>query len=290
MTRGMMVFSVVMIGLFWGLNWPAVKFMLTEVGPFTIRAVALSFAASLMAGFALITGRRLLPPMNELPWMALTGLMSVFGFNVLVALGQVLTETSKAAIIAYTMPALTAIFSAVLLSERLSARRILALSIGMAGLAVLASENLGALLADPRGPLIMLGAATVWAGGTVAMKAGRFTLSPISLTVWFLGLSAVACWPFALIFEGGFTMPSGPVIAVWIWHAALPMVVCYALWVNLVGRMPASLAAIATLLAPVVGVSSSVLLLGDPLTWQKALALALVLTSIVLALGGRARS
>jgi drug/metabolite transporter (DMT)-like permease len=103
------------------------------------------------------------------------------------------------------------------------------------------------------------------------------------LTVWFLGMSAVACWPLVLAFEASWWREpalSRPILAVWAWHALLPMVVCYALWTSLVARVPASLAAIATLLAPFVGVSSAILLLGDPLSWQKALALTLVLGSI----------
>jgi drug/metabolite transporter (DMT)-like permease len=98
-------------------------------------------------------------------------------------------------------------------------------------------------------------------------------------------MSAVVCWPLVLAFEAAWWREptlSRPILAVWAWHAALPMVLCYALWTSLVARVPASLAAIATLLAPFVGVSSAILLLGDPLTWQKALALALVLGSIAL--------
>lgn len=276
--------TVVMIGLFWGLNWPAVKFMLTEMGPFTIRGIALTGAAVLLGVVARIMGHGLIPPRREVPWMLLTGLLTIFGFNVLVALGQVLTETSKAAIIAYLMPALTAGFAVIFLGERLDTRRVLALGVGMAGIAVLASENLTALIAAPLGPLIMLGAATVWALGTVAMKAGTFTLHPTALTVWFLGVSGIACWPFILVFESPATLdlPSTGVLAVLIWHALLPMVLCYALWTRLVGKLPASVAAIATLLAPVVGVSSSILLLGDPVTWQKIVALMLILASIAL--------
>ena len=276
------IVAVAVIGLFWGLNWPAVKYLLTELPPFTIRAVALTAAALVLGAYALARGEHLRPPVREIPWMVLTGLLTIFGFNVLVVLGQVLTETSKAAIIAYLMPALTAVFAAILLGERLSAWRIAALAVGMAGIATLAAENLGALVAAPLGPAIMLGAATVWALGTVAMKAGRFTLAPLGLTVWFLGVSGLACWPFVLAFESWPGMPSAPVLAVWAWHALLPMVLCYALWTRLVGELPASVAAIATLMAPVVGVSSSMALLGDPATWHKIVALGLVLASIAL--------
>ncbi len=276
--------AVVLIGLFWGLNWPAVKYMLTELGPFTIRGIALSGAALLLALITRALGHRMMPPRAEIPWMVLTGLLTIFGFNVLVALGQVLTETSKAAIIAYLMPALTAGFAVMFLGERLDLRRALALLVGTAGIVVLASENTADLIAAPLGPLIMLAAATVWALGTVAMKAGTFTLHPMALTVWFLGVSGLACWPFVLLLEAPWAspMPSTGVIAVLIWHALLPMVLCYALWTRLVGTLPASIAAIATLLAPVVGVASSMVLLGDAVTWQKLLALALILASIAL--------
>lgn len=282
---GSTLLTVGMIGVFWGLNWPAMKFLLTAVPPLSIRAVALTSAAIVLALAARALGHRLVPPPGELPWMAVSGLLTVFGFNILVILGQTLTETSKAAIIAYTMPAMTAVLSALLLGERLSGRRLAALGLGMAGIAVLALENLPALVAAPLGPLLMLGSALCWALGTVALKAGRFTLAPMPLTVWFLAMSAVACWPLVLAFEAGWWRApalSRPIVAVWAWHAMLPMVVCYALWTSLVARVPASLAAIATLLAPFVGVSSAIVLLGDPLTWQKALALLLVLISIAL--------
>lgn len=277
--------TIGMIGVFWGLNWPAMKVLLTEVPPFTIRAVALTGAALVLAIVARVMGHRLLPPLRELPWMALTGLLSIWGFNILVIIGQTLTEASKAAIIAYIMPAMTAVLSALLLSERMSGRRLVALGLGMAGIGVLLSENFAAVIAAPAGALVMLGSALSWALGTVAMKAGRFTLTPMPLTVWFLGLSGLASWPLVAGWDSGWwadPVLSWPVAAVWAWHGFMPMVVCYALWTSLVGRLPASLAAIATLLAPVVGVGSAILLLGEPATWHKAVALTLVLASIAL--------
>lgn len=277
--------AIGMIGLFWGLNWPAMKLLLTEIPPFSIRATALSAAAVVLGLIARGAGLRLLPPVRELPWMALTGLLSVFGFNILVIIGQTLTEASKAAIIAYTMPAMTAVLSALLLGERLSGRRLAALALGMGGILVLLSQDVAGLVAAPAGALVMLGAALSWALGTVAMKAGRFTLAPMALTVWFLAFSGLACWPLVAAFEAPWwSHPSAswPVMLVWAWHALMPMVVCYALYISLVGRLPASLAAIATLLAPFVGVSSAIVLLGEPMSWQKGLALVLVLGSIAL--------
>jgi len=58
------------------------------------------------------------------------------------------------------------------------------------------------------------------------------------------------------------------------------MVICYAAWSILVARLPASIAAMGTLLVPIIGVASAAAILGDTLSWQKLSALAFVLLSI----------
>jgi len=283
---GASALTVVLIGCLWGANWPAVKFMLTELPPFTIRAVAFPIAAVLLALIALFKSHPLTPARQDWFPIAIAGLLVVFGFNVLVTLGQVLTETSKAAIIAFTMPALTAALAVVFLGERLSLIRALALLAGMAGLFVLASENFSALIAEPLGPIIMLLAALSWALGTIVMKSRQWSVSPLVLTVWFFVIASAACWPLVFIFEppSKQVWPSTPVVLTMAYHVLGPMVIAYALWTAMLDRLPATVAALATLMTPVVGVASSVLLLGDSMTWHKSAALLMILTSITLTL------
>ncbi|MEM7057957.1 MAG: DMT family transporter [Pseudomonadota bacterium] len=286
MSRTQTWIIVGLIGLFWGLNWPAVKTLLTEIPPFTIRAVALTAAGALLTLVVWISGHRLRPQQGELWPLLMAGLLTVFAFNVLVTFGQLLTETSKAAIIAYIMPALTALFSVIFLKERLGMGRLLALIIGMTGIGVMASENLDHLIANPLGPLLMAASATAWALGIVATKARTWSITPMAQAVWFLLPSGILCWPFALAIEAPWSVPwpSPLVTALMAWHILCPMLIAYAVWTSLVGHLPASVAALATLLAPVVAVSSSIILLGDPATWQKLLALALICASIMLTL------
>jgi len=286
------IMIVVLIGLLWGLNWPAVKFMLTEMPPLTIRAIAFLFAATILAFIVYVRGQKLLPATRDVLPIVITGLLIIFGFNILTAFGQMVTETSKAAIIAFTMPALTAIFASVVLGEDLEARHIVALVLGMAGIGVLASENFGALLRDPTGPAIMFFAAFTWALGNVALKSRTWSLSALPLTVWFLAVSSIVCWPLVLLFEPPWeqSVPSVSVLLILLYHTVGPMIVCYTLWTILVDRLPATVAAIATLLTPIVGVSSAVILLGDQLTWQKIAALSLILVSISMTLAKRSET
>ena len=288
-SRGGTVLIVLTIGLFWGLNWPAVKFMMTEIPPLTVRALAFPLAAVLLAAVALLLGHRLRPSREEIPALILTGLLGVFAFNALTSIGQTLTEASKAAIVAYTMPAQTAALAALILGERLTGRSLAALGIGLAGLAALGWGSYAEVAAAPAGLVVMLLAAFVWALGNVCMKARSWTLSPLSRTVWFFVVSTVAIWPVVLLLEAPWALPvpSAPVLATLAFHVLGPMVVSYTLFAVLVGRLPASVAAIATLTAPVVGVLSSIVLLGEAATAAKAVALLLIVVSIVMTLAPR---
>lgn len=280
------ILRIVLVGVLWGLNWPAVKFMLTEIPPFTLRAVAFTGAGLIVAAIACARGERMRPPAAEWRWLVVTALVYVAGFNILTALGQMLTETSKAAIVAYTMPVMTAGLAAIFLGEALDWRRVAALALGVAGLAALASENFSALVAAPAGALLMLGAALSWSLGNIAVRSRDWVLPPLARTAWFFAISAPPAWALAFAFDAPFALPApgAPVLLTMVFHIAGPMVVSYVLFTGLIGRLGASVAALTTLLAPIVGVVSSVILLGDPPTWTKALALALVAASILLTL------
>lgn len=282
--RAAIAAAVITLGVLWGLNWPAVKVMLGEISPFTIRAVALSVAAILLGVIALAQSVPLRPSRAEAPALVLAGLLTVFGFNVLVTFGQLLTETASATILAYTMPVMTAVLAGVLLKERLERRHQLAILLAGVGIICLAAKDAAGLLSQPVGPLIVLLSALSWSLGNVVAKGRTWSLPSISMTVWFLGVSAIACWPLVLIFEplSAQQIPSAHVAAVMAFHILGPMITCYYVYARLVADLPASIAALATLLAPVVGVSSAIVLLGDPLTWQKIAALALIVSSIAL--------
>ena len=261
------------MGLTWGLNWPAVKTLLTEIPPVTIRAVALS-AASLILGMIVLALRKsLVPRRDELAGIVRTGLLTVFGFNVLVTFGQQMTETATATIIAYTMPG----------SDSGSGDADPARADGGAPLGGCSTgngrhtgpwraEDLDGLLAAPLGPACVLASALSWALGNVSSKSRQWSLEPMALAVWYLGVSALTCWPLVFIFEplAGQSLPSmkvslvlagGTSWAQW-WF-------CYALYAFLIRELPAGIAALATLLAPVVGVTSSFVLLDDPATTNK---------------------
>ena len=284
-TRHIYVVAFLIIGFLWGLNWPAVKFILTEVPPLTLRAVSFTAAAAILLQVVLLLRQPIGIRKDEFIPTAIVGVFLIFGFNVLTVFGQVLLETSKATIIAYTMPSITAILATIYLRERIGFKLLCALLMAMGGLAVLASENLTILIEQPLGPVIMLLAALSWSVGNVGLKSRNWRLQPLPLTVWFFFFSSVVIWPFVFIYEPIWDQdwPGIGVLGALAFHILGPMITCYILWAFLIARLPTTIAAISVMTAPVVGVVSSILFLDDVLTWQKFISLAAIILSITVA-------
>lgn len=284
--------AVLLVGTLWGLNWPTVKFLLTEIPPVSIRAIAFPLAAIVLAIVARTMGQSLKLQRNEWLPALITGAFLIFGFNVLTSVGQTLEETARATIIAYTMPALTAVLAFVVLKESLGLRRWTAVIIGMGGLVVLLSEDFEALMSAPQGAVVMFFAALSWAAGNIALKAFDWRTPPVTLNVWFFAGASVLCWPLVLVFEPPTEQdwPSFNVLLALGFHVAGPMVTCYLLWTRLIQRLPASVAAVSVLIAPIVGVGSSIVLLNNLFTWQKAVALGMVIVCIAMTVSAPASS
>ena len=73
------------------------------------------------------------------------------------------------------------------------------------------------------------------------------------------------------------------------YHVLLATALAYLLWFEVVGRLPAGVAALGTLMVPVVGVSSAMLLLGERPSASDLSGFALIIAAAALALLPSAR-
>ncbi|MEO1161844.1 MAG: DMT family transporter, partial [Pseudomonadota bacterium] len=140
--------------------------------------------------------------------------------------------------------------------------------------------------AAPVGSLIMLGAAVSWGFGTVLFKRFDWHTPVATIIGWQLllasipvGVGALALEPFPNL--AGLTTPA---IIAFAYVLAFPMVFCQWAYFKIVNMFPAVYAAIGVLAVPVVGVYSSLLLLGEPVGWREITALVLVCSAIFMVL------
>lgn len=280
------IFLLITLSLFWGLAWPAIKISVSEIPPWTFRSYCIVLSGIGILILAKMNGFKLKMPLHELKPLCFVALFSITGWHLFSAHGVLRMTASRAVIIAFTMPLWANILSAILLKERITSRRILALGIGLGGLALLIWPDLEAVGDAPLGAVFMLGAAISWAAGTVLIKRTDWNTHTTVLTGWQLLLGGIPVVMGALIFEpsGVSLNVSSRAVFALTYIIFFPMIYCHWAFFSLVRIFPASIAAISTLAIPVVGVFSSTLILNEPVGISEIAALFLVVTALSIAI------
>jgi len=283
---GLLLLLATVVG--WGLNWPAMKLLIEEVPPFSIRAICAVVAVLLLAGMALRRGEALAVAPAQMPHLMLAALLNVTAWMGLASFSLLWLGAGEATIVCYTVPVWASFFAWALLKEPITARRMLALLIGFAGLSVLVlGDGLAMGLAKLPGVALALAAAILFSLGTVVTKRWPVQVAPAAMVAWQTGLG---CFPLligALLVDRW--NPAEVSTRSWlllVYGGVGPLGLCYLAWFAALKRLPASAAAAGTLLTPVVGVVSAAWFLGEPLGPRELLALSLTIGGVVLAIRG----
>ena len=281
---------VAMITVIWGFNWPIMKTVLGEVPPFTFRALCMAAGAIGLFAIAKFNALPLRVPAGQWQRLIASALFNITGWNLLIAFGLKYVAAGRGVILAYTMPMWTVMLSMIFLHESVTGRRALGLMFGMIAMFILVSVEFAQLRAAPLGALLVVGAALSWSIGTVIMKRYPVDLPTTSMTGWMMVLGGIPIWIATPFFENLTVrkITLWPALGV-VYNMTLAVVFCYWAWNKLVSRGSASVTALSTLLIPVLGVFSSMLLLGEQPRWQEFSALALVMVSLMLVLLPRRR-
>jgi drug/metabolite transporter (DMT)-like permease len=253
-----------------GGTWVAADIAVGSVPPFTIAAIRFGLASVLLFAWTRIAGRRLTPIRRaDVPIVIGLGLTAVAGYNWLFLTGLTLAPASDGAIIVPGLaPVFTAILAGVFLGERLTARVFIGLAVAAAGL-VLVVAPAGAGVDGQRllGDALFLAGAALWAVYNVISRIASRRFDAVSTTLYGIALGTAVLIPAALL-EGGTSSvvdaPLGAVLGI-AYLAVFGTVAAFVLLNLGVARIGAARASAFALLVPVIGVLSSVWLLGDPI-------------------------
>lgn len=287
-TTGLLL--LVLTGLGWGSNWPALQLLLREMPPLAARSYA-GLASSLAFGLgALAFGVRLSVPRALWGRLALYSALNVTAWMGLATVGLLWLSAAEAATLAYTMPVWAALLAWPILGERPSATKLLALGLGIGGVVILfAGRGLDVGLAKLPGMLLLLGSAMFFALGAVLAKRYPLPMHPVAAMVWQVGLGCLPLFllsPFLETVRLSELSPLGWFLMGWM--AVVALGIAYLAWFGALARLPASTATIGTLLVPIVAVLATGLLLGEPLGLREWGALGFTLAGVLLATRRRA--
>jgi drug/metabolite transporter (DMT)-like permease len=280
---GLIFLAITAIG--WGLTWPVNKFLLGELPPLTLRGGTALVGAIILALLSLLRGQSLVVPRAMWTRVLLVAVFTVGTWMTLTGLSLLYLPASEAVLIAYTFPVWTVILAWPVLGEQPTVLRLIALIMAFAGLAaILGANGVSASMAKLPGMIMALAAAIGFALGSVMVKKRPIHMPPIPAASWQLGIGSLPLMAAGLLIE---TTHLDHVSALGWWLLAYSTVgqfcIAYVCWFAALARLPASVAAIGVMAAPVIGVATSALTLGEPLGPGQIAALIFTLAGVALA-------
>lgn len=275
----------------WGAGWPIMKFAVGEFPILTFRMVTSLTAGVCVLFLARVLGQPLLPHRDDYRATAIAGVFNVTGWFYFTALGLSLLPAGRSAVLAYTMPLWSVLAARIMVGDPITGTKLLGLAFGLGAIGLLLGDNLIRLGETPLGVLAVLAAAISWAIGTVIQK--RPWKTPLlTMAGWQLLIGGTPITILALTHDTDAFARVTPLGVAGVAYVVLVATLFgYWAWFTIVRLLPTSVASLAVLPVPLVGVAASALMLGEPLGWPEAGALALVTAALatVLPMPGPAR-
>ncbi len=278
---------VVLLALGWGSNWPLMKVVMTEMAPLHFRVLCLIAGAVGLFTIARANGLPIRVPRGQWPRLIVITAFNVAAWNVLAVYGVTFMDSGRAAILAYTFPVWGVLLGVWVLREPLTGRRLAGVVLGLLGMLLLLGEEVRAVGRSPTGALLLVASAICWAISTAIMKRWPVNLPTTSFTGWQMLLALLPITTGALVFEKGSFSPFGlstlPLVGL-IYNALVSSIFCNWAWIKIATHAPISVSSLSTLMIPIVGVFSGMLVLGERPQWSDFAALVLVVAAVAVVL------
>lgn len=174
-------------------------------------------------------------------------------------------------------------FSTLLLKERMTRGQVAGLVLGFAGVVMVGGITKGTVTIV--GLVLVTCAAMSWGAANVIVKRMDHA-DPLGLIVWSSPIPAAILLPCSLVVEGYASIESSVRAMDWTSFGALlfiaypTTVIGYSVWNALLQRYEAGRVAPLTLLVPVFGLSSSMLIFGERITLPKVVACGLLILGL----------
>jgi drug/metabolite transporter (DMT)-like permease len=278
----------------WGSTWLFIKLGLRDLPPLSFAAVRFLLASIIL--FAIVAARRASLPRGRTEWVliAQTGVLA-FGLNYgLLFWGEQHISSGLAALLQATIPVFGMLFAhAYLPGERLNAWKMAGALLGVVGVGVIFSNQIGA-----EGGRALWGSAAVVAGAVfvayanVLVKARGLRLEPSVLAA-----GQMACG-FVVLACAGLWLEGNPLNFHWtalavtslVYLTLVGSVTAFLLFYWLVRRVDVTKTMLIALVTPLAAVLLGMLVLGEELTWRTFVGGALIMSGIGLVVLRRVRS
>jgi drug/metabolite transporter (DMT)-like permease len=276
-------FVLILLGSIWGASYLFIKVGVKEIPPFTFVEVR-----TLLATIALLIALRVRNETMPRTWRAWAPLLALGFFNsvipyTLITWGEKSITSGLAAILTSMVPLFTVIIAHFAThDERLSAPKIIGVSVGFAGVIILSLPQLReGIQAELFGELAVVAAAASYAAAVLIARKFLRGVSYVVASAGQLGTTAVALLPFSLLFDNPFALrPSFAALGSLATLSLLGTAFALFLYYWLIENTGATRTSLVTYLIPITGVMWGALLLSESVEWEAILGLALIIAGV----------
>ncbi|HET9821490.1 MAG TPA: DMT family transporter [Burkholderiaceae bacterium] len=279
------LFLLAVLTLIWGTTWPLFPLAVREVSVWTFRAASVAIAGAVLLLVARLRGQSLVIERRHWRTVVAASLCYLAVWNVASTYSAILIPSGQSAMLGFTMPLWLALIAWAVLGQRLGGRMLLAIALGAAAVLLLMVRSVDDYARAPLGFALGLLAGLGWAIGTLVLKRRPVDVAATVLTGWQLLVAAVPITLGALILgDGRWFVPSWTSILVIGYIVLMPMSIGNVAWFSIVGLLPANVAALSSILVPVLAMVSGAIVRDEPLGLLQWAAMACCAAALSLAL------
>jgi drug/metabolite transporter (DMT)-like permease len=282
---------LLVVNTMWAAQYTAYKVASERIPPLTLSTCTFLLAALALLPFWLRRPRRPRPlAWRDLAPFAPLGILGLVPSSAGLAWGTALSTASNAALLALTVPILTALLAAMMLGERMTRLRWLSLALSLGGVLILSDFDLrhmdfagGRYLA---GNLLVLCACASSAYYNVYSKGLLRAFAPLDLLMFGYLAAVAVSLPFLALERFSFAAAASCPPGVWIAVGVLSIFswgLAMVLWMFVLRRLDVTQASVSIYLLPFLGVLISAVTLGERIDATVAAGGLLTLAGTVLA-------
>lgn len=276
--NGRSIAALVLLALIWGYNWVVMKKSLQFMGPFDFNAVRMLLGGLIL--LALMAGRGMSLRPKQVPLTILLGLLQTAAGTGLIIWALTSGGAGKTSILVYTMPFWILLFARPILGETIRGRDWIPVMLAFAGLVLLLEP--WSLKATFTSEILAVLAGIFWALSAITIKWMQrmpdFDL--VSATAWQFLYGSVP-----LVIAAVF-VPSPPVkwtpylVMAIAYNAVLVCALAFLLWTYIMNKLPAGVAGMGTMAVPVIGMTASILEIGERMDASETAGIFLILAAL----------
>ena len=262
----------------WGANFAVLKMGLADWPPLFFVSLRLIAVGLLLTPFVGLPKRSQLPSL-----LLLSVILGIVHFSTLFA-GLNLADAATTSIVVQIQVPISALVAAWLFDEKLHWRRWTGMVLAILGIGLLVGRPTfqgGALAIG-----LILAAAVSWVWANIQIKKLASEVNGWQLNAWIALFSAPPVLGLSLIMESGhLTAVQNAGINAWfamVYQVVVVTVLCYGLWYSMMRRYPIGQVMPFTLLEPVFGATSAVLLLHEAWDWVMLLGGAVTVSGLAI--------